>query len=86
MSDIPTGGSGIFIGAHATTGTFNLHRSSSGWPGDAIIQAEALNTGAPLLVTQSGTSRGSDGVFNFGFHVQNTGANSTFFNIQVSFN
>jgi hypothetical protein len=84
MSSIPIGGANIFMGAKAS-GNFFLHNSGVGWPGNAIVEAQPLNTGASLVCVPGKIDLLSDGTFKFFTKITNNGPNSTFFNMQFSF-
>ena len=84
MSNIPNGGSNQYL-ASGGTGYWSLANSSNSWPGDLVVQAEALNTNAALYTALGNVSRTSSGQYSYSFTVKNNGPNSTYYNIQNSF-
>lgn len=85
MSSIPNGGANQFVSSGATyhaTVTWN----NSGWQGNTMIEAQPLNTGANLTVVPGNITVNASGKYGFSYAVKNNGANSTFFNVQVSSN
>ena len=83
MSSIPGGGGNIFIGAGQPqfwVDTFN----NAGWPGNVVLEAQPLNTGASMSFTVPSASLNSNGTYSYSFSVRNNGPNSTFYNLQVS--
>ena len=85
MSQVFSGVSNIYIGAH-TTQTWNLWWNSSGWQGDTFNQPQPLNTGASLASSVSAVSLNSNGQYVYTLNITNNGPNSTYFNIQTSKN
>ena len=84
MSHIPSGGSEIFIAAK-TNGNW-WYRQSGGWPGDTVVQAQPLNTGAALVCVPGSINLNADGSYTFWTNIANASTNSTYFNMQVSNN
>jgi hypothetical protein len=82
MSDIPSGGESIFI-AGGASGNWYVHFSENDWPGDVVVQAQPLNTGAAMTCVPGSIHKLSDGSYKFWTRISNSG-NSTFFNLQVS--
>jgi hypothetical protein len=83
MSSIPNGGGNLYIG-DGSTAYYGVTHDSGGWPGNGVIEAQALNTGAALEATLDNVGLGSNGRYDFNFHVRNYGPNNTYFNVQFA--
>lgn len=83
MSHIPNGGGNIFI-AKGSTVSLSVTHNSAGWPGNAVIQAQATNVDAALETTLDSVVSEDNLHYSWNFHVHNFGPNNTSFNIQVS--
>jgi hypothetical protein len=85
MSQIPSGGGNIYIGAHASQ-YWVITWNNGGWQGNTFVEAQPLNTGANLTGAPGPISLNSNGTYSFGTTITNSGPNSTYFNLQVSSN
>jgi hypothetical protein len=83
MSSIPNGGSNLYI-ADGGTGYYYVTHDSGGWPGNGVVESQALNTGAALETTLDSVGLAANGQYNFNYHVKNYGPNNTYFNIQFA--
>jgi hypothetical protein len=85
MSSIPNGGSNLFLSSGGVA-SFTLTNGGTGWQGNALLEPQPFNTGSGMAITLGNCNLASSGQFQFGFTVRNNGPNSTFYNIQLSYN
>jgi len=72
------------------TGTILPHTSQSwsttwtgGWPGNAVIDAQPLNPGSKLTVSDLGATENGNGTYTWNYTVTNEGVFPVSFQIQV---
>jgi hypothetical protein len=81
MSSPSPGGTGTIL-PHSTQ---SWHTTwTGGWPGNAVIDAQALNPGSKLVVSDLGASMNGNGTYTWFYSVTNEGSLPVNFQIQVA--
>jgi hypothetical protein len=83
MSSVPNGGGDLYIG-NGSTAYYWVTHNSGGWPGNGVVEAQALNTGAALESTLDSVDLNANGQYYFNYHIRNYGPNNTYFNVQFA--